>query len=489
MSKKLLAIVIALVMAISLATPLVASADDYSDMVADLATAGPLDVVFVFGSVTIPAGDTVVIPADVTLYIFGDLTVNGILNINNALLVVAGGDLDGAGTINLGAGSPLVLVTGDIASTLTFTGASFYPDAAWNVQDGFPQGAANAADYDDLNAAIAKARDWIRWQAGVADWDAFILAFDDLDPAVLKGVNKDFPQAKWDAMIDAYLDAIAVDLNLTDDDQDIIDDAADALWAAMIMNSDANPPSAGIYAKVPEVFSTLGNMPVNNIGFTVWADAFAYEPETLTLITSAQIVITVEDDTLLSYDQFTVKAATLEAAWTGHFPSLTMTDNGDGTWDIGINLETKKAGGNPIFNLSDVVEFLDIFFDGIGFGDATVTLKSFVLMATYKGYHGYVDLFIAPENKSDTTKITREYLRLDVNKDGYIDYIDLNLVFLMLGWPLDSTNYDTPIGTKRVDNGEWIVRGDLDVNDDGTVDLLDITDILASIHYETGLPY
>ncbi|MCL1809109.1 MAG: hypothetical protein FWG42_04965 [Clostridiales bacterium] len=150
-----------------------------------------------------------------------------------------------------------------------------------------------------------------------------------------------------------------------------------------------------------------------------------------------------------------------------------------GTWkgQTTLTYESEDSSG---FTSEASVDIAKLVFVPRALGDATVKLTNVEVV----GYAGdsteYLDADI--EAGEATTTVERLYSRYDLDRDGFVDALDLGIMLLYCGYDKDSLDWDT-LAKVKDSHDVGVTASMCDVNGDGLIDMLDLLDLF--IHYSS----
>ena len=216
-----------------------------------------------------------------------------------------------------------------------------------------------------------------------------------------------------------------------------------------------------IAVSVPTVIASIGAKPTAH-----FQDTIAYE----LALKEAVNVLGVEVE-------FVVEGAMLAGAGFEalngfmDIEPVNWTDNGDGTW-TGAVVFGAPGDGFTAEGPTNIAKFL---FSSTGLlGEANLTITK--LAVTGLDTAGKVVYYNVIIEIGDA--VTLIYNKYDINKDGYVDLIDLGIMLMYVGLK----NTDEAWGVSRVNDSKGlpVFAKDCDVNGDGEVNMADLVELLVN---------
>jgi len=240
-------------------------------------------------------------------------------------------------------------------------------------------------------------------------------------------------------------------------------------------------PSSVATSTLNRSFSSILD-PVINLPPTVYVSVVADDETHLTNMVEYNLALREAKNVLAVDVEFEIDGSLLSA---NSFETLNgfevleavkWTDNGDGTWTGAVRFGFPGEKGFTADPYTDVAKFI---FDAKAVGEADFTITK--IKITGLDERGELDKVcyynVVVEEGIGTVVIINKY---DLNKDGFIDLIDLGIMLLYVGYNEDDPDWDTLV--KVYDkNGKGITPKDCDVNGDGEIDMADIVELLANM--------
>jgi len=156
---------------------------------------------------------------------------------------------------------------------------------------------------------------------------------------------------------------------------------------------------------------------------------------------------------------------------------IDWTDNGDGTWKGSVVF---GAPGGYGFTAEGPVTVAKFLFSSLGLlGDASLKITKLEVSGydpdAEKGKGNVVFFNVDIETGLAVTVLYNKY---DLNKDGFVDLLDLGIMLMYVG--LKETDEAWGVSKVNDSKGRPIFAKDCDVNGDGEVNMADLVELLVN---------